>query len=240
MVAPRHEWALFNNRDKFDLVAIYDDASETMGDARSPLSALVRAIFETSFKKFLKHIPVLLVGGLQAWKREAGEAELTRGPQDARDPAHANANVSALMGSASSPSTNGMSSTIGSDSRSPSLKSIPSAHARLPAEISSSSSSPPLAPGDSDGILFGRPRSGTQAAAAAADANPHKLWHPSHSPASMSLDHSSLALRCVTATLSCLLALSTDIFVFVGTAWTSMPDLHRRLQQMARDLSVSL
>ncbi|KZT67329.1 cysteine proteinase [Daedalea quercina L-15889] len=79
VIAPRGEQVLFSNRDKFDVVGIYDDSSETFGDANSPLSTLTHAIYEIAFRKFLKHPPVLLVGGLQAWKREYGEAELARG-----------------------------------------------------------------------------------------------------------------------------------------------------------------
>jgi ubiquitin carboxyl-terminal hydrolase 8 len=75
-VAPRDEWVLFCNRDKFDLIAIYDDASETPGPPDAPLAKLIRAIYETAFRKILKRVPVLLVGGLEAWKREFGDQEL--------------------------------------------------------------------------------------------------------------------------------------------------------------------
>lgn len=75
-VAPRDEWVLFCNRDKFDLIAIYDDASETPGPADAPLARLIRAIYETAFRKILKRVPVLLIGGLEAWKREFGDQEL--------------------------------------------------------------------------------------------------------------------------------------------------------------------
>ena len=67
---------MFCNRDKFDLIAIYDDASETPGPSDAPLARLERAIYETAFRKFLKRVPVLLVGGLKAWKEEFGEREL--------------------------------------------------------------------------------------------------------------------------------------------------------------------
>ncbi|KAH8977998.1 hypothetical protein EDB86DRAFT_991424 [Lactarius hatsudake] len=75
-VVPRDEWVLFCNRDKFDLIAIYDDASETPGPPDAPLSRLERAIYETEFRKILKRVPVLLIGGLEAWKYEFGEREL--------------------------------------------------------------------------------------------------------------------------------------------------------------------
>ncbi|OSX64490.1 hypothetical protein POSPLADRAFT_1065606 [Postia placenta MAD-698-R-SB12] len=79
VVAPRNESMLFANRDKFDLIAVYDESSETFGDANSPLAIFVRAVYERAFRKILKHPPMLLVGGLQAWKREFGETELVRG-----------------------------------------------------------------------------------------------------------------------------------------------------------------
>lgn len=190
VVAPREEGILFNNRDKFDLVAVYDDSSESMGDSRSPLSSLVRAIYETEFKKILKHIPVLLVGGLQAWKRETDESQLVRGSQEVRD----SSSVSTLISSVSSLSMNGVTPPIGQDLKSPPLKSIPSSHARTPAEFSSSTSvSPPV---DHDELLFSRTRSSTQASM---ETNQHKVWHPSHPSASMSFDHSTSSLRCVTS-----------------------------------------
>ena len=68
VVAPREEWVLFHNRDKFDLVVLYDTSSETY-DVAGPLSAFVRALFDSAFRKFLRHTPVLLAGGLQAWKQ---------------------------------------------------------------------------------------------------------------------------------------------------------------------------
>jgi ubiquitin carboxyl-terminal hydrolase 8 len=67
---------LFSNRDKFDLVAIYDDSSESFD---KPLSVLVRAIYEIAFQKMLKRMPVLIVGGLDAWKRDLGQDEIVRG-----------------------------------------------------------------------------------------------------------------------------------------------------------------
>lgn len=67
-VAPQEEYALFRNRDKFDLVVLYDADSENYGPAISPMSAAVRIIYETAFRRALKRNPVLLVGGLRAWK----------------------------------------------------------------------------------------------------------------------------------------------------------------------------
>jgi ubiquitin carboxyl-terminal hydrolase 8 len=55
---------------------IYDDASESPGPPDAPLARLVRAIYETAFRKILKRVPVLLIGGIDAWNREFGEQEL--------------------------------------------------------------------------------------------------------------------------------------------------------------------
>ena len=55
---------------------MYDDASETPGPPDAPLAGLIRAIYETAFRKILKRVPVLLIGGLEAWKREFGDQEL--------------------------------------------------------------------------------------------------------------------------------------------------------------------
>jgi len=74
VVAPRHEASLFGNRDKFDLVAVYDGSSESFGAANTPLSILVRVISEQAFQ--LKRMPMMLVGGFEAWKREIGNTEL--------------------------------------------------------------------------------------------------------------------------------------------------------------------
>ncbi|KAI0318771.1 hypothetical protein OF83DRAFT_1261275 [Amylostereum chailletii] len=74
-VAPRHEATVFSNRDKFDLIAIYDDNSKTFGHLGSPLSSLVRAVYENAFRKILKNVPILLLGGFEAWKREGGDVE---------------------------------------------------------------------------------------------------------------------------------------------------------------------
>ena len=69
-VAPSHEASLFRNRDRFDLVVMYDDASESLGSAGSPLSTVMKVIFETAINKPLKRPPVILVGGLKAWREQ--------------------------------------------------------------------------------------------------------------------------------------------------------------------------
>lgn len=55
---------------------MYDATSTAL---TPPTSNLVRAIFETEFIHSLKRPPVLLVGGLEAWKREVGDQGIVRG-----------------------------------------------------------------------------------------------------------------------------------------------------------------
>jgi ubiquitin carboxyl-terminal hydrolase 8 len=75
-VAPSIELSLFSNRDKFDLVVMYDDNADTHGPQ---FKALAQAIYEMAFQKMLKRMPVLLIGGLQAWRQEFGEDGVVRG-----------------------------------------------------------------------------------------------------------------------------------------------------------------
>lgn len=81
VIGPRQEASLFANRDKFDLVSVYDSSSTSFhpGDQK-PLSILIRLISEQAFRKMLKRMPMLLIGGIEAWKREVGDIELIRGP----------------------------------------------------------------------------------------------------------------------------------------------------------------
>lgn len=60
---------------------MYDDNSESFGPPSSHQSVLVRAIYETEFRKILKRTPVQLVGGLEAWKNEFGDTEVVDGSQ---------------------------------------------------------------------------------------------------------------------------------------------------------------
>jgi len=67
---PVSEATVFKNRDKFDIVVIYDDSSETHGDG--PLSKLVTIVYEQAFSTILRNPPMLLLGGLKAWREEMG------------------------------------------------------------------------------------------------------------------------------------------------------------------------
>ncbi|KAK2464014.1 hypothetical protein APHAL10511_003958 [Amanita phalloides] len=79
VIAPKQEQSLFANRDKFDLVAVYDKDSKTFGAFNAPINVLVRAIKERAFKKMLKRMPMMLVGGIDEWKKKFGESEIVRG-----------------------------------------------------------------------------------------------------------------------------------------------------------------
>jgi hypothetical protein len=78
-VGPRHEWALFVNRDKFDLVAMYESSSKSSSLPNSPLLTLSRVIYEKGSQKKLRRMPVLLIGGLDAWKKEFGDGQMVEG-----------------------------------------------------------------------------------------------------------------------------------------------------------------
>ncbi|KAJ7818492.1 hypothetical protein B0H14DRAFT_2201307, partial [Mycena olivaceomarginata] len=70
--APTNETTMFKNWDKFDLIGVYDQSSQTLGGPNTPISVLVRLISETAFTKLLKRMPMALVGGFDAWRREVG------------------------------------------------------------------------------------------------------------------------------------------------------------------------
>jgi len=84
VAAPKHELGMFNNRDKFDLVVMYDESSTSFGHD-SLLSILTQAIHEREFKKILKQMPMMLLGGLNAWKQEFGVEGLTFGREGSSD-----------------------------------------------------------------------------------------------------------------------------------------------------------
>ncbi|KAI9430182.1 hypothetical protein H4582DRAFT_2113921 [Lactarius indigo] len=56
------------NRDKFDLIAIYDDASETPGPLTRHFPGSNTRYTRLRSARSLKRVPVLLIGGLEAWK----------------------------------------------------------------------------------------------------------------------------------------------------------------------------
>lgn len=116
VIAPRQEQSLFANRDKFDLVVVYDQDSTTF---KTPINVLLRIINEKAFKKMLKKMPMMLVGGLDEWKRRFGEEAVVKGesgfPRSPKSPQSPNSTSNSALSSPSpaihlsiSPSQNGL------------------------------------------------------------------------------------------------------------------------------------
>ncbi|KAJ7809041.1 ubiquitin carboxyl-terminal hydrolase 4 [Mycena olivaceomarginata] len=99
--APTNETTMFKNRDKFDLIVVYDQSSQTLGGSNTPMSVLVRLISETAFTKLLKRMPMTLVGGFDAWRREVGE----QGTAAAKAPSPAPISFTSSTSSSSSSSS---------------------------------------------------------------------------------------------------------------------------------------
>jgi hypothetical protein len=71
VISPPNEQVLFRNRWMFDLVIIYGN-STSLGHPMTPMSSLSRSLFENAFHCPLKRPPMVLIGGLQAWKAVVG------------------------------------------------------------------------------------------------------------------------------------------------------------------------
>ncbi|KAG6336456.1 hypothetical protein ID866_2627 [Astraeus odoratus] len=123
-IGPRDEWVLFQNREKFDLVVLYDASSETY-DTNGPLTAFVRLVYENEFKKMLRKTPVLLIGGLQAWRKEFGEPWIIRGSSEQR---RSSVGVVENQSGITHPPVNNVlpSNRISPEKRPPNLPHIPS------------------------------------------------------------------------------------------------------------------
>ncbi|KAI9847465.1 MAG: ubiquitin-specific protease doa4 [Sclerophora amabilis] len=75
VLSSEQEQALFNERNKFDLVVFYDQSSASVRASgygrpsldKLPLSSLEQALGDFSYGKPLRQAPVLLSGGLDAW-----------------------------------------------------------------------------------------------------------------------------------------------------------------------------
>ncbi|KAG6816055.1 hypothetical protein H0H87_008971, partial [Tephrocybe sp. NHM501043] len=75
---PSEERSVFANRDKFEIVVLYDENSKNLGASNTPLSILNRLIAtaRADKNKILKRQPMLLVGGLNAWWRAKGSTDI--------------------------------------------------------------------------------------------------------------------------------------------------------------------
>ncbi|ORX87736.1 cysteine proteinase [Basidiobolus meristosporus CBS 931.73] len=76
VLSSQSEQDLFQDRDKFDLVVIYDQSSRALDQRallhngnvlENPLQKLVHALYDFDFTKRTKIRPILLVGGFDAW-----------------------------------------------------------------------------------------------------------------------------------------------------------------------------
>ncbi|EKM81610.1 hypothetical protein AGABI1DRAFT_35800 [Agaricus bisporus var. burnettii JB137-S8] len=137
VIAPKGEAKLFSHRDQFDVVAVCDESSTSFGSDNSPLSILVRVINEQAFRKYLKRMPMLLVGGLEGWRRDLGESEVVHaGESQSISLQHSGSSASPKMANPI-PFMNGLSSssTSGSASSGQFSPSIPSSSPRLPNHV---------------------------------------------------------------------------------------------------------
>ncbi|PWN50446.1 cysteine proteinase [Violaceomyces palustris] len=97
LLSPKQELEDFLNRDKFDLVVLYDQRSKSLGHPtragsdmsqssadkdQNHLRVVVSAIYENEFRKPLKHQPVVLIGGFEAWIKNVGSKGVIRQETD--------------------------------------------------------------------------------------------------------------------------------------------------------------
>ncbi|CAO3647772.1 unnamed protein product [Cunninghamella echinulata] len=79
---PEVEQQLFENRHQFDLIVFYDQNSNSVNQLNEPLHYLKTAIYELEFQKLLPRMPMVLVGGFDAWVNTVG----SRGTYSFTDP----------------------------------------------------------------------------------------------------------------------------------------------------------
>ncbi|KAK7425845.1 ubiquitin-specific protease doa4 [Neonectria magnoliae] len=86
VLSPNQEESLFEQRDKYDLVVLYDQNSETILKSSSNpdelvLASLQRALVDYNYGRDLKNPPKLLKGGVDAWVDLMGPASLQASTQ---------------------------------------------------------------------------------------------------------------------------------------------------------------
>ncbi|KAJ3716264.1 hypothetical protein DFJ43DRAFT_1134617 [Lentinula guzmanii] len=142
-LAPTSEASTFNNRHKFELVVLYDKSSasfsstpsslvasgafsnnNTISEASNPdMTTLLRAIWEREFKKTLKRMPMMLIGGYEAWVKEFGTGESRISSVSAMNGIYHGVTTNGASGSTSSPPSSVlpplMSHSISSQGRNP-------------------------------------------------------------------------------------------------------------------------
>lgn len=188
VVAPDAERKRFLTRHEYDAVVLCDESSVSIS-ASPALTSLMRAVYEVEFKKILRNIPIILVGGVSAWRNELGAGEIIASGAETSLAAPGSSRTSVFTSAgfappspqapytngiiAPAPRLNGMMPPL-APLPSPSIASSAlSAHTRVPAESSTSAQygSSPLV--DSTG--FARGRSGTEPTP---EVNGYKMWVP--------------------------------------------------------------
>ncbi|KAF8216733.1 hypothetical protein K438DRAFT_1953639 [Mycena galopus ATCC 62051] len=161
--SPTGEMTMFKNRDKFDLIVVYDQSSETLGSTNTPMSILVRLISEQEFTKMLKRMPMMLAGGFDGWRREMGDQATMASPRPLPTPMafSTSTSSSAMMNGSSGSAANGFAGTV------------------APMTNGYSSSSAPMPNGYSSGstpVPNGYASSSSSSSMSGAD--PHQVWTP--------------------------------------------------------------
>jgi ubiquitin carboxyl-terminal hydrolase 8 len=81
------EQIYFVNRHKFDLIVYYDQSSTNISlSLNEPLRNLKAAIYENEFSKMLQRVPVMLVGGFDAWVKQIGQKGVHVFPPTTKQP----------------------------------------------------------------------------------------------------------------------------------------------------------
>ncbi|KAI0091490.1 hypothetical protein BDY19DRAFT_930706 [Irpex rosettiformis] len=198
VVATRHERMLFSNRDKFDLIALYDEGSQSFSESPA-LKALMRAIYELAFRKILKNMPMILVGGLRSWKEQFPN-DVVHGSADSNLESPGSS-VDAMRSIDSGQGINGtvsplLNGTVPPLSPLPTLplnSTVISGHSRVPAEFSAP---PPLShqlvsPPLGDSAHFTRSLSG----GIHSEPGEYKVWVPPPGAGTLVPPEIPLALR---------------------------------------------
>ncbi|KAF9269250.1 hypothetical protein L218DRAFT_1072870 [Marasmius fiardii PR-910] len=143
----------FKNREMWDLVVVYDQSSSDVGDKGSLLNVLTGAIYTNAFKKPLKRPPMVLEGGLDAWKLEMGQQEvegssdlgsayLSSGPASTSASTNAGVNVGAAYSTPPQPSPIQSPSLSRTTSKNPFVAGGPLASRRVSVSNTSNNSPP--------------------------------------------------------------------------------------------------
>ncbi|CAO3672678.1 unnamed protein product [Umbelopsis ramanniana] len=87
VLAWESEQIYFVNRHKFDLIVYYDQSSTNISlSLNEPLRNLKAAIYENEFSKMLQRVPVMLVGGFDAWVKQIGSKGVHVFPPTTKQP----------------------------------------------------------------------------------------------------------------------------------------------------------